>query len=208
MKKGITILIAAMVIVGTVIGVVTAEDYDIVSESSINGTGSFDITLKVQTELDYMGKSLTNDFYTKWMGTDGDSDLRYNSALEVFMGNSSEFKDKRVTEIDIAETALSSNGKQRFCMENYDAGVSHGFTSNGNLIKSFEGGMLDNLNEFEIEGSVYGRMRLMQKVVDPVDRTMYLNEDIRLDGKYDFMKYMFAEKISFPEGDSDWLGCP
>ena len=208
MKKVIMGLMVALIVTGAMIGAAAAEDYDIVSESTINGTGSFDITLKVQTELGYAGKSLTNDFYTKWMGTDGDSDLRYNSALEIFMGNSSEFEDKRVTEIDIAETALSSNGKQRFCMENYDAGVSQGFTSNGNVIKSFEGGMLDNLNEFEIEGSVYGRMRMMQKVVDPVDHIMYLNEDIRLDGKYDFMKYMFAEKISFPEGDGDWLGCP
>lgn len=208
MKKGITILIAGLIIFGAVIGVAVAEDYDIATELSINGTGSFDRTLNVQTELGYAGKTLDEDYYTKWMGTDGDSNLQYDSALEIYMGNSSEFEDQRVTTIDYAQTAFSTNAKQLVCSKNYDMGSSMGFYSKGNLMKSFEVGMDDTVNEFDIEGSVNGRIRLMQKVVDPVSRVVYLDEDTRLDGRYDVDWYAYAEKISYPEGEEDWLGCP
>lgn len=208
MKKRITILVAAFTLAIVFSGVAVAEDYELSTELSINGTGSFDRTLNVQTELEYLGKTLDEDFYTRWMGTDGDSKLQYDSTLEVYMGNSSEFEDQKVTAIDYAQTAFSTNAKQLICSKNYDMGSSQGFYSKGNLIKSFEVGMDDTVNEFDIEGSVNGRLRLMQKVVDPVSRIVYLDEDTRLDGRYDVDWYAYAEKISYPEGEEDWLGCP
>jgi hypothetical protein len=208
MKGIITILIAVLIVISVGIGVAVSEDYDITTELSINGTGSFDRTLNVQTDLGYTGKSLEEDFYTKWMGTNGNSNLQYDSALEIYMGNSSEFKDQRVTTIDYAQTAFSTNAKQLVRSKNYDMGASQGFYSKGNLMKSFEVGMDDTVNEFDLEGSVNGRLRLMQKVVDPVSRVVYLDEDTRLDGRYDVNWYAYAEKISYPEGMEDWLGCP
>lgn len=207
MKKGITILIAAL-IVSACVGGAIAEDYDLATELQINGTGSFDRTLKVQTELGYMGKTLDEDYYTRWMGTDGDSNLQYDSSLEVYMGNSSEFEDERITTIDYAQTAFSTNAKQLVCSKNYDMGASQGFSTKGNIMKSFEVGMDDTVNEFDFEGSVNGRLRLMQKAVDPVSKVIYLDEDTRLDGRYDVMWLGYIEKISYPEGDEDWLGCP
>lgn len=208
MKKGITIFVAGLVLIGALIGTVIAEDYDIVTDLLVNGTGSFDRTLEVQTELGYMGKSLTEDYYTKWMGTDGDSKIEYDSTLEIYMGNSSEFEDKKVSTIDYAQTAFSTNAKWLICSENYDIGASQGAYSNGNQMKSVEIGMDDTVNEFDMEGSVNGRLRLMQKVVDPVSRIVYLDEDTRLDGRYDVDWYAYAEKVSYPEGEEDWLGCP
>jgi hypothetical protein len=208
MKKGIMILIAAMVLAIAFSGVTMAEDYEISTELSINGTGSFDRELDVQTELGFAGKSLDEDFYTRYMGTDGDSKIQYDSTLEIFMGNSSEFNDTKVTTIDYAQTAFSTNAKQLVCSKNYDMGASQGFYSKGNTMKSFEVGMDDAVNEFEIEGSVNGRMRLMQKAVDPVTRVIYLDEDTKLDGRYDLNWYGYIEKISYPAGCEDYLGCP
>ena len=206
MKKIITLLIAVLILsVGVAIA---AEDYDIATELQINGTGSFDRTLKVQTDLGYMGKTLDEDYYTRWMGTDGDSNIQYDSVLEVYMGNSSEFEDERVTTIDYAQTAFSTNAKQLVCAKNYDIGSRQGFYSRNNLIKSFEVSMDDAVNEFDIDASVNGRLRLMQKVVDPVTRVIYLDEDTQLDGRYDVAWNSYIEKISYPEGMEDWLGCP
>ena len=207
MKKGIMILIAVLIL-STCMSVVTAEDYDLATELQINGTGSFDRTLKVQTDLGYIGKTLDEDYYTRWMGTEGNSNMQYDSVLEVYMGNSSEFEDERITTIDYAQTAFSTNAKQLMCSKNYDMGSRQGFYSKGNLIKSFEVSMDDAVNEFDIEASVNGHLRLMQKVVDPVTRVIYLDEDTRLDGRYDVAWNSYIEKISYPAGDEDWLGCP
>ena len=206
MIKGITILIAVLIL-STCMSVAIAEDYDIVTELQVNGTGDFDRTLKVQTDLGYMGKTLDEDFYTLWMGTSSDSNMQYDSVLEVYMGNSSEFEDERITTIDYAQTAFSTNVKQLVCSKNYDMGSRQGFSSKGNLIKSFEVGMDDAVNEFNIDASVNGRLRLMQKVVDPVTRVIYLDEDTRLDGRYDIAWNSYIDKISYPEGEEDWLGC-
>ena len=208
MEKGLTICIAAMVLSIAFSGVAVAEDYEISTELTINGTGSFDRVLNVQTELGYAGKSLDEDYYTRWMGTDGDSKLQYDSTLDVYMGNSSEFEDQKVSTIDYAQTAFSTNARQLVCSSNHDMGASQGFYSKGNLMKSFEVGMDCSVNEFEIEGVVNGHMRLMQKVVDPVSKIVYLEEDTKLDGRYDLDWYAYAEKISYPEGEEDWLGCP
>jgi hypothetical protein len=77
MKKGLTILIAALIVASALVGITMAEDYEISTELAINGTGSFDRELNVQTELGYAGKSLEEDYYTRWMGTDGDSKIQY-----------------------------------------------------------------------------------------------------------------------------------
>ncbi|MBE9593904.1 MAG: hypothetical protein IMF19_10560, partial [Proteobacteria bacterium] len=99
MKKGITVLIAGLIVFGAVIGISTAEDYIIESETSVNGTGSFDIDMGVQTEKGFAGKKLSESFYTRFMGTDGDSNLQFNSALEIFMGNSTEHENESITDV-------------------------------------------------------------------------------------------------------------
>lgn len=208
MVKKLAILITFLFLISSIIGVTVAEDYELSTELSINGTGSFDRTLNVQTELGYAGKSLEESFYTRFLGTDGDSNLEYDSVLEVYMGNSSEFEDARVTEISYAQTAFSTNAKWALCSENYDIGAAQGATSKGNLIRSVEVSMDCMANEFDLEGSVNGRLRFMQKAVDPVSRVVYLDEDVRLDGRYDTTWYGFIEKISYPEGEEGWLGCP
>ncbi|MCK4817162.1 hypothetical protein KA005_15435, partial [bacterium] len=165
--------------------------------------------MTVQTEKGYAGKRLTETFYTRYLGTDGNSQLEYASSLELYMGNSTELDNETVTEIAYAQTAVSSNAKQLVCSSNYDIGASQGFSANGPyLAKSFESVMDDHISEFEMEAQVLGRIRLMQKVVDPESRLKYVHEYTELEGKYNLEWSAYAEDISYPEGEESWLGCP
>jgi hypothetical protein len=124
------------------------------------------------------------------------------------MGNSAELENETVTEIAYAQTASSTNAKQRVCSNNYDVGALQGFRAKGHMGKSFETVMDDHISEFEIEGKSIGSVRLMQKVVDPESRLKYVHEDTQLDGQYDFAWSAYAEDPSYPEDEGCWLGCP
>jgi hypothetical protein len=192
-------------------GSAAAADMIIETELKVSGNGSFDRDMAVHTELGYAGKRLTETFYTRYLGTDGNSQLKYASSLGVFMGNSTERENETVSDITYAQTAVSTNAKQLVCASNYDMGckgASQGFSANGHMSKSFETAMDDQISEFEIEGKVIGRVRLMQKVVDPESRLKYLEEDTQLEGVYDFEWSAYAEQSCYPEGEEDWLGCP
>jgi hypothetical protein len=209
-KKGLTILIVAIIGIAIVgmFGAVAATEMSIETELRVSGNGSFDRDMGVQTEMGYSGKELTETYYTRYLGTNGNSQLEYASSLGVYMGNSTEFEDETITEITYAQTASSTNAKQLVCSSNYDVGASQGFSAKGHMGKSFETVMDDHISEFEIEGKVIGRVRLMQKVVDPKSRVQYVHEDTRLEGQYDFAWSAYAEDLSYPEGEEDWLGCP
>ena len=211
MVKNITILIVAILGIAIVgmFGTAAAVDVIIEEELKVTGNGSFDRDMAVQTEMGYAGKRLTETYYTRYMGTDGNSQLEYASSLDVYMGNSTEFDNETVTEIAYAQTAISTNAKQLVCSSNYDIGASQGFSSKGQyLAKSFETIMDDQVSEFNIEGRVHGRVRLMHKVVDPETMLRIVDEDTRLDGQYDFGWSAYVENPSHPEGEEPWLGCP
>ena len=213
MKKGITLAILAIVglaIVG-MFGIAAAADLEIETELQVSGNGSFSRDMEVHTEQGYAGKRLTETFYTRYLGTNGNSQLEYASSLGVYMGNSTELENETVSDITYAQTSVSTNAKQLVCASNYDMGckgASQGFSAEGHMAKSFETVMDDHISEFEIEGKVIGSVRLMQKVVDPKSRLKYVHEDTQLDGRYDFSWTAYAEDLSYPEGEEDWLGCP
>jgi hypothetical protein len=214
-KKCLTISIIAIVAIAGMAIVcmpsIAAADLSIESELRVAGNGSFSRDMEVHTEMGYAGKRLTETYYTRYLGTDGESQLEYASSLGVYMDNSTELGNETVSEISYAQTAVSTNAKQLVCASNYDMGckgASQGFSANGHMAKSFETAMDDSISEFEIEGQVIGRVRLMQKVVDPESRLKYLEEDTQLDGEYDFEWSAYAEQSCYPAGEDEWLGCP
>jgi hypothetical protein len=130
-KKGLTILIAAIVITGLICVIGSAAaDMNIETELRASGNGSFSRDMEVQ--------------------------MKYASSLGVYMGNSTEFENETVSEITYAQTAASTNAKQRVCSSNYDIAASQGFSTEGHTGKSFETVMDDHVSEFEIEGKVSG----------------------------------------------------
>lgn len=212
-KKGLTIALIAIIGIAIVgmFGAVSAADMIIETELKVSGNGSFSRDMAVHTEMGFAGKRLTETYYTRYLGTNGNSQLEYASSLGVFTGNSTELENETVSEITYAQTAVSTNAKQLVCASNYDLGckgASQGFSANGHMAKSFETAMDDQISELEIEGQVIGRVRLMQKVVDPESRLKYLEEDTQLEGEYAFEWSAYAEQSCYPAGEDSWLGCP
>jgi hypothetical protein len=206
MKKGLTILIAVLML-ASVIGTAAAVDLEIGRELIVKGTGSFNCDLEVQTEKGYEGQKLEETLYTRWMGTNGNSAISYSSNLEVFISNIT--GDNRTAEIMYAQTAQTTNAKQLLCSEDFTLGAAVGFYSKGDNIKSFELFTDPDLSEFEIEGTIEGRLKLMRKVIDPVSMTSYMQEVIQLDGEYTYAWNAFAEQSGYPEaGCDDYLACP
>jgi len=208
MKKGLTILIA-IIMLGMFVGTAAAVDLEIGRELTVNGVGSFDCDLEVQTEAGYAaGQKLEETLYTRWMATDGESAIEYNSNLEVFVSNIT--GDNKTAEIAYAQTAQTTNAKQLLCSEDYTLGAAVGFYSKGDSMKSFELFTDPDLSEFEMEGTIEGRLKLMQKVVDPdANHTKYMVEVTQLDGVYEYAWNTFVERSGYPEGVCDeWLGCP
>lgn len=206
MKKGITILVVVLML-ASMVSLVTAVDLEIGRELTVEGVGSFDCNLEVQSEKGFEGQKLEETLYTRWRGTDGDSAISYNSNLEVFISNLT--GNNRTAEIMYAQTAQTTNAKQLLCSDDYSLGAAVGFYSKGNNTKSFELFTDSDLSEFEIQGSVEGRLKLMQKVVDPVNMTRYMQEVTQLDGAYTYAWNTFVERSGYPEaGCEDWLACP
>ena len=204
-------LIVSMIVLGGVIGPAGAGDCLIETRLIVNGTGDMDRTLNAQTERGYSGKSLEESFYTKWRGTGAESKLEYESTLEIFMGNDTEYEDEGelISTIDYAQTAYSTNANWQIYAKNYDIGASQCAAGLGNTIRSFEVGMDDHASEFSLEGSINGRMRLKQQAVDTVTKEKYVVEDTRFRGRYDYIEWnSYIEDLSSPEGLDDWLGCP
>ncbi|MBE9593109.1 MAG: hypothetical protein IMF19_06485 [Proteobacteria bacterium] len=125
------------------------------------------------------------------------------------MGNSTEHENESITDVAYAQTALSTNAKHFASFSNYDVGASVCVATKEDSMILFEGIMEDNVNSFELEGSVVGYARMTEKVVDPTTRVKYLDKDTRLWGRHTFSSNHFVELVSYPEGGcGDWLGCP
>ena len=207
MKKGLTILVAILIVSG-IFGSAAAVDLEIGRELSIEGVGSFDCDLEVQSESGYAaGQKLEETLYTRWMGTNGDSTIQYKSNLEVFMSNIT--GDNRTNEIAYAQTAQISNAKQFLYSSDYTLGVGVGFYTKGDTMKSFELFSDPDQSLFDMEGTIDGRLKLMQKVVSPENRTRYMKEVTQLDGEYRYAYNTYVERSGYPEGGcGEWLSCP
>ncbi len=211
MKKGLTMLIAAMVIfgaIGTVAAQAGASNVEVGSTLEIVGIGTMDRDLLAQSEWGYNGQRLTETMYSRWMGTDGLSNVSYSSDLNVYIGASDTHEDENTTEISYGQTAVTSNMKQKVCSQNYEAGVVSGFKLDGMSGRTFEIGMAPDSNYIEFEGAVDGSAVLKHMVVDPTSRLKVVKEVTRLDGRFDIAWDAFGEKLVYPGDEGDWLGCP
>lgn len=206
MKKGLTVLIVVLVLT-SVIGGAAAVDLEIGRELSVTGVGSFDCDLEVQSEKGYTGQKLEETLYTRWLGTADESQIEYNSVLEVFMSNIT--GDNRTAEIVYAQTSQTTNAKHFLFSGDYALGASVDVSSKGDSTKRFELYTDPDLSEFEIEGDISGRLKFMEKVVDPLNKTVYLKDITQLDGNYKYLLNFVVESSGYPAGGcGDWLNCP
>lgn len=208
MKK-IILIIAGLLILTLFIGGAMAIEYEITSELEIVGINcSLDRELDAQTEYGYAGIILEESFYTKYLGTGGGAPFDYHSIFGLYIGNSTQFENETTAEIEYSQTSDSISVKHYMCGKNYELGAAAGFVSGGDAIKSFDLFMDPVTEELGLEAKIDGRIVLMQKVADPDTRFVYVDEVTRVDGKNDIVWSTFVERLDYPAGDCDWLGCP
>lgn len=210
-RKELIILIAITGIICSMTGSVAAEcncNVEVGSTLEIRGSGTMDRDLLAQSEWGYNGQRLTETMYSRWMTTDGISNISYNSDLNVYIGASDTHENENTTEITYAQTAFTTNMRDKVCSQNYEAGVMSGFDIVGMSVKAFEIEMLPDANYLELEAGLEGKAKLKHMVVDPDSRLKVVEEVTRLKGTYDIAWNAFAEKLIYPGDEGDWLGCP
>lgn len=213
MKKDIYVLVvgAILICLFAMIGHGAAEcdcNVEVGSTLEINGRGTIDRDLLAQSEWGYNGQRLTETMYSRWMTTDGISNISYNSDLNVYIGASDTHENENTTEITYAQTAFTTNMRDKVCSQNYEAGVISGFDIVGMSGKAFEIEMLPDSNYIDLEGTIDGKATLKHMVVDPDSRLKIVKEVTRLKGQYDIDWSAYAEKLIYPGDEGDWLGCP
>lgn len=213
MKKRLTILIIGMLFIclTSSIGQGAAEcdcNVEVGETLEIDGQGTIDRDLLAQSEWGYNGQRLKETLYSKWMTTDGISNISYSSDLNVYLGASETHENMSTTEITYAQTAFTTNMNQRICSQNYNAGVMSGFQTVGVSAKAFEIEMLPDSNYLELEGAVDGRTILKHMVVDPDTRLKIVKTTTRLKGQYDINWNAYAQSLIYPGDEGEWLGCP
>ena len=213
MKKKLTLLMTVAIIkcMINMTGIAIADcncNVEVGSAMEIVGRGTMDRDLLAQSEWGYNGQRLTETMYSRWMTTDGLSNISYNSDLNVYIGASDTHENENTTEITYAQTAFTTNMRDKVCSQNYEAGVMSGFDIVGTSGKAFEIEMLPDANYLELEAGLEGKAKLKHMVVDPDSRLKVVEEITRLKGTYDINWNAFAEKLIYPGDEGDWLGCP
>ncbi len=193
-----------------VLGVIEEDKYSVEIGVTLeaDGVGTIDRELMAQTEWGYNGERLTESLYTKWLGTNGLSNISFSSDMNVFIGPSDEFEDLEVTEITYGQTSKTTNIDHVVCSRNYNVGAAAGFDTRGDNMKRFEIEMLSDSNYMELEGVFDGNTRLRHVVVDPTSRLKISKETTDFDGEFEIKWAAFAQELTYPGDEGDWLGCP
>lgn len=210
MKKGLTILIAAMLALGLLIAGSSAVTKDMLigREVSIEGVGTVNADIELATQPHCGGLKLSESISTPGGGFAGESLMQYSSSFEVGMWN---ITGKAAGDIEYSSNAKLLNVKRNAYMKNYEIGAVMGFKSRGDSENEVAFFTEDQSMEAEINGEMSGDLTLFQKVVSTKDYHTYLAYDvIALDGNYVYDWSAYAEMLEYPEdeADNDWLGCP
>lgn len=210
MKKGLTVLMTAMIVLGIILGggvtVIAADDFMIGRELSIAGEGTIDIDLEVQTEKYYGGLKLCDRVYTPARGFKGVSYVEYVSELEMGRYNDS---DNITVDMEYAQTVNVENAKGQFIAKNYVIGSASGYEYVGNVNQDVSVYSDSTLSESDVTGAVEGEMTLVQKVVDPETRVVMILDVSNFVGNFNYNHSTYVEYISYPAaGREEYLGCP
>ena len=213
MKKELTILICAMIMISLVIPTLGASDdpkmhVEAGETLMIEGTGTIARELLAQSEWGYGGQRLSEDLYSTWFGTDGLSNISFSSDLNVYIGMSDEHEEEEVTEITYGQTAMTTNVDHTVCLRNYEVGAATGFSTRGTSVKAFEAEMFPDSNYMQLEGIFNGKTRLRHVVVDPESGLKIVKQITDLKGEYEIDWSAYANQLLYPGAEGDWLGCP
>lgn len=211
MKKGLTVLMAVLIILSMSLagGSASANDLLIGREVQITGTGVINADLTVGTGGGYnSGMELNERISTPRGGFAEYSAMKYFSNFEVGIYNISNSSNSS-TEIGYESISEILNAKRTVYTSNYALGSVMGMKANGDTEHKIA--MFTDMYsmEAEVSGESIGKLKLFNKVVDTTDHHLVLAYDaIDLDGAFNINWSAFVEKSTYPASGVDWLGCP
>lgn len=216
MKKGLTMLVAAMVILGLicVIGSAAAADVVMGRSFSAEGTGIINLELGVATEQWNSGLTLDERMSTPGGGLNGNGHtyMKYSSAFALDRYNvTNNATDNSTTELEYSSDAKVANAKRTVYTKNYVLGAVMGFKNEGYSNQEINMYSEDTIMEVEISGVNIGNLILFEKVVDVINTHAVLVYDVsELQGEFSYNWTAYLEEEHYPAGDvaPDWLGCP
>jgi hypothetical protein len=212
MKKGLTLLMAAMILSIVFSGVALATDVMIGRSLSINGTGVVNLDLEVATEQWNSGMKLDERLSTCGGGIGTEySHLIYSSTFALDMYNvTNNATDNSTTVLEYCSDAKLSNVKRTVYTRNYILGGVMGFKNEGDNNQEITMYSEDVMMDVEIFGKNIGVITLFQKVVDVNNTHTGIVYDVsELIGGYAYNWSAYLEEANYPAaGDREWLACP
>jgi hypothetical protein len=214
MKKSLTILLAALVILSALsaIGIIAAEEdglnVDVGSYLKVEGVGIMDSYMLVQSERGYTGQRLSEDVYSMYRCSTGMSNVSYTRDMNIFIGARDTPEDMNTTEISYASTAYTTCMKRTVYSQNYEVGVVSGVKTAGMSNSVLEIDMTPDANYLNYVGEVVGKTKLSHMVVDPISLLKVVKEVTNLKGAFSIDFNTYAEKLVDVGDEGGWLGCP
>jgi hypothetical protein len=215
MKNGLSIILVAFVILSVLgtMGIATAVEesplnIEVGSTLSIVGNGTMSRSMLAQSGYGFEGQRLVEEMFSGYRGTMGPSTVDYKSSLNMYAGLSDTLENESSIEIEYASTVFTSLMKREVCAKNYKVGAVSAIKTSGDSGTAMEISMTPEANYLAFEGTVDGKTRLSQMVVDPGTHLKAVKEITNLDGKFTLDYEAFAEKLIDVGDEGDWLGCP
>lgn len=208
MKKGITMGIVAISLIMSIAfsGIVVASDLFVGRDLQIEGVGMVDFDLEVQTEKNYEGLKLEDWVFSPRTWDTGASYINYTSEFELGIYNRSCVNAS--ADMIYTQAIKAVGSKQRFTSQNYVLGAASGFKYSGNVDQAVTVYTDNTLSESALSGAINGRMTIFQKVVDPETKVVIMRDVSAFVGTYKYNHNTYVESMTYPAGESDYLGCP
>lgn len=212
MEKGLTMLVASIILLIAFSGVATATDVMVGRSFSADGTGIVNIDLEVSTEQWNSGLKLDERMSTRGGGINenGYTHMMYNSAFTLEMYNvTGNATDNSATVLEYYSDTKASNAKRTVYTKNYILGGAMGFKNEGYSDQTFNMYSEDTAMEVEVSGKNVGDITLFQKVVDVTNTHAVIVYDVSsLKGNYAYNWTAYIGSPEYPASGCDWLGCP
>ena len=202
MKKGITVLIAVLIL-ASVMSIATAGLHvEIATSTQVVGTGTYDSEVLMQSVNDAYGLKYYGGAYTPALGMFGPSDIILSTEYLLMRSNNSE--------LQIAEESEITNVRAKRCFKNYELGTRQAFNTFGDYAVLAEFGGDNNMSMMAVEAEISGKAMSAVAVRDLNASHFYIVRDkAQYIGDYKIMKSNLVERLEEPRADfSDWLGCP
>lgn len=202
MKKGMTVLIAVLIL-ASIMSIAVAEMHvEIATSTQVVGNGTYDSEILMQSVSDAHGLKYYGEAYTPALGVFGGSDIVLSTEYMLLRSNNSE--------LQIAEESVITNVRAKRCFKNYELGTLQAFNTFGDYTVLAEFGGDNNMSMMAVEAEISGKALSEVTVRDINASHFYITRDkATYKGDYEIAISSIIERLEEPRADfNDWLGCP